>query len=177
MLPCASWIVTTGCCANAVAATELAEGCVVTTSFVAVPAAIVKAELVAEVNPLLAAVNVYVFARLTWQPAKVATPAVAFTGLVVQVSVAPAGVVSVSVMGAVDPVTVLPFASWIVTCGCVPSGVAGPAFVGCAVNATLVAVPGTSVTVAGLLTLVSALPPRLAEKVAVPEIVPFTVAV
>ena len=117
------------------------------------------------------------FARLTWQPAKVATPAVAFNEFVVHVSVALPGVVNARVIGAVDPVTVLPFASWIVTCGCVPRAVAGPAFVGCAVNATFVAVPGTNVTVVGLLALVSALPPRLAEKVAVPDTVPFTVAV
>ena len=49
---------TTGCCANAVPAAVLADGCVVSAILVAVPAAIVKAELVAEVSPVLAAVNV-----------------------------------------------------------------------------------------------------------------------
>ena len=54
------------------------------------------------------------------QPAKVATPALAFVGFAVQVRVAPAGVVMFRVMERELLVLVLPPASWTVTTGWVP---------------------------------------------------------
>ena len=51
------------------------------------------------------------------QPAKLVTPATADFGFVVQVNVAPAGVVMVRLTEAVLLVTVLPPASWIATTG------------------------------------------------------------
>lgn len=51
------------------------------------------------------------------QPANVATPLVAASGLAVQASVAPAGVVIARATGAVEPVTVFPPASRTVTSG------------------------------------------------------------
>jgi hypothetical protein len=62
-------------------------GCVVKTNFVAVPVTL-KEVLVAAVRAPLVAFNVSPFPlALIWQPANVATPEAAVTGLVVQVSV------------------------------------------------------------------------------------------
>ena len=111
VFPCASWIVTTGCCANAVPAAVLADGCVVTATLVAVPAVIVKAGLVvAEVRPALVAVRTLLLpVKSMERPLNVATPATAFT-VAVPLSV-PVPVVSASVTAAVELVTVLPCAS------------------------------------------------------------------
>lgn len=77
----------------------------------------VRLLLVAAVSPVAVAVNVYVPVLLILQPAKLSTPATAAFGFVVQVRVAPAGVVIVRVIDAVLVVTVLPPASWTVTAG------------------------------------------------------------
>ena len=74
-------------------------------------------------------------------PAKVATPETALKGLVVQVSVAPAGVVIVRVTEALLEVTVLLPASWTVTTGWVAKLVLLVAPEGLVVKASLVAVP------------------------------------
>src|SRR3954469_21085299 len=92
VLPAASWTVTTGCVPNAtVLAAPL--GWVVNTTLAAGPGVMVKEVLTAGVNVPSVAVSVYVPALSTLQPAKVATPATAVTGLAVQTSVAPAAVV------------------------------------------------------------------------------------
>src|SRR5450631_125755 len=75
------------------------------------------------------------------QPANVATPEAAVTGLVVQVRVAPAAVVMVKVTGAELVVTVLAPASWTVTTGWVAKAVVLTAPDGLVVNASLVAGP------------------------------------
>ena len=75
------------------------------------------------------------------QPAKLATPATAAMGFVVQVNVAPAGVVMVRLTEAVLLVTVLPPASWIATTGWVTKTVPPVAPDGLVAKASLVAVP------------------------------------
>ena len=102
---------TTGCCANAVPAAVLADGCVVSAILVAVPAVMVKAGLVvAEVSvPLVAVRTLFVPARSTLRPLKVATPLTAAT-VAVPLRV-PVPVVSASVTLALDVVTVFPCAS------------------------------------------------------------------
>jgi hypothetical protein len=82
---------------------------------------------------------------LILQPAKVATPATAFIGFVVQVRVAPAGVVMVRVTEAVLLVAVLPAASWTVTTGFVPKGVPALEPEGFVVKASLLADPALMV--------------------------------
>ena len=75
-------------------------------------------------------------------PANVATPDVAASGLVVQVSVPPPGLVPIaSVMLALLVVTVLPPASWTLTTGWVPKLVPPVPPPGWVVNATFVAAP------------------------------------
>src|SRR5450631_579564 len=75
------------------------------------------------------------------QPAKVASPATAVLGFVVQARVAPAGVVMTRVTGAVLVVTVLPPASWTATTGWVPKAVPPVEPEGLVVTASLVAGP------------------------------------
>src|SRR5262245_62149003 len=79
VLPPASCTVTTGCVVNAEPPTA-PEGSVVNASRDAAPIAFVNDELTADVNEPSAAVNVYVFATSTRQPANVATPATAAFG-------------------------------------------------------------------------------------------------
>ena len=75
------------------------------------------------------------------QPAKLVTPATADFGFVVQVNVAPAGVVMVRLTEAVLLVTVLPPASWIATTGWVAKTVPPVAPDGLVAKASLVAAP------------------------------------
>jgi hypothetical protein len=98
----------------------------------------------------------------TLQPAKVATPANALTGLVAQVRVAPAGVVMLRVIEAALLVTVFPPASWTVTTGCVPKAVPPVEPEGLLVKASWVADPALTVKLA-LTALVS--PPEAAVSV------------
>jgi hypothetical protein len=79
-------------------------------SLAAGPAPTVNDVVVADVSPLDVALSVYVPALPIEQPANVATPATADRGLVVQVRVAPAGVVIARLTEAVEPV-VKPVAS------------------------------------------------------------------
>ena len=75
------------------------------------------------------------------QPENTATPATAAFGLLVQVSVAPAGVVIARVIALAAPVTVLPAASWTVTNGWLPQAVPPVPPPGCVVKASLDPVP------------------------------------
>jgi hypothetical protein len=75
------------------------------------------------------------------QPAKVATPAMAFVGFAVQARVAPAGVVMVKVIDAVLVVTALPPASWTVTTGWAAKATPPVELDGLVVNASLAAEP------------------------------------
>ena len=79
------------------------------------------------------------------QPAKVATPIAACTGLAVQASV-PAPEATAKVTLAFESVTVLPFTSWIVTTGWVVKATPSTAPAGWVVTAILVAAPGVRVT-------------------------------
>jgi hypothetical protein len=96
------------------------------------------------------------------QPAKVATPEEAALGFVVQVRVAPAGVVMLRVTEAVLEVTVLPTASWTVTTGWVPKAVPPVELDGLVVKTSFVADPALMVKL-GLTVLVRA--PAVAVKV------------
>jgi len=93
---------------------------------------------------------------LMLQPANVATPELALVGFVVQVSVAPAGVVMVRVTGAVLVVTVLAPASWTVTTGWVPKTLPAAEFEGLVAKASVVADPAVMVMLV-LVALVSPL--------------------
>src|SRR5450631_4092193 len=75
------------------------------------------------------------------QPAKVTTPATAFVGFVVQVRVAPAGVVMLRVTEALLVVTVLPPASWTATTGWGPKALPPVEPEGLVVKASLLAEP------------------------------------
>ena len=77
----------------------------------------VKPGLTAAVSVPDVAVRVYVAARLVRQLENVASPNLVPSGLLAQVSVAPAGVVNLSVTEAVLS-TLLPLASWMATTGC-----------------------------------------------------------
>ena len=81
------------------------------------------------------------------QPAKVAIPETALTGSALQVRVAPAAVVMVSVTGLV-PVVVLPAASWTAMTGWAANAVPLMEFEGLVVKASLVAGPGVMVKLA-----------------------------
>ncbi len=121
VLPLLSCTVTTGWLVKEMPPVELL-GWVLNTSFVAVPAVIEKALLVAAVTVPSAAVSVYPLPDLsTAQPAKLASPELASLGFVVQVSVAPLGPLPESVRVTKLPyvVTVLPPASCAATTGCV----------------------------------------------------------
>src|SRR5664280_1841215 len=75
------------------------------------------------------------------QPANVSTPATAGCGLVVQVRIAPPGVVIARVIEVVAVVTVLPPASWTVTVGWVAQTVPPVPPPGCALKTSLLAAP------------------------------------
>ena len=77
----------------------------------------------------------------TLQPANVATPATAAFGFVVQVSVAPPGVVSARVTELVSDVTVLPPASCTATTGWVARAEPPVPVPGCVVNVSWAAAP------------------------------------
>src|SRR3954447_11891180 len=79
------------------------------------------------------------------QPANVATPAIAVTGLGVHASTAPAGVVIANVTSLVSLVTVLPASSWTVTTGWVANATVLAAPLGWVVKTTLAAGPGVIV--------------------------------
>src|ERR1035437_2765113 len=85
------------------------------------------------------------------QPANVSTPATAAFGLVVQVRLAPPGVVIARVIEVVAVVTVLPTASWTVTVGWMVQAVPPVPPPGCVVKASLLGVPTVMLTVAGKL--------------------------
>ena len=139
---------------------------------------IVNADVVADVNPAVAAVSTKLtpVPTLTLSPTNVATPATALT--VAVPARVPVPVVSVSAIAAVEPVTVFPNSSCTVTIGCcgkiVPVAVLAE---GCVVKASFVAAPAVNATVTGLLAWVSAAASKLAVNVAVPDAVPDTVAV
>ena len=117
-------------------------------------------------------------------PAKVATPLLAVTALLVQVSVAAPGVVMVSAMLALLDVTVLPWASCTVTTGCVLQWLPAVAPLGCVVKASLVAVPMVPVAVKvtadvcdAVVVAVSRLAPAVAPSVQLPTVaMPFASA-
>ena len=144
VFPAASWTVTTGWVPKSAPPVEL-EGFVVKTSLLAGPTVIVRLVLTALVSPLAAAVSVYVPGLSILQPAKVATPETAALGFAVQVRVAPAGVVMVSVTEALLEVTVLPRPSWMATAGCVPKAIPPVELEGFVVKPSLVAVPAVMV--------------------------------
>jgi len=100
-----------------------------------------SAELVAGVNELSVAVNVYVPARSIEQPVKVATPETAAFGLVVHDNVAPAGVVMLSVTALVSVVTTFPPASSTDTWGWVANGSPPVDELGWVVNCSCAALP------------------------------------
>ena len=89
-------------------------------------------------------------------PAKVATPATALSGFVVQLRVAPPAEVMLRVTGVLLEVTVLPPASWTVTTGCVPKSVPPVELEGFVVKMSLLAGPTVMVRLA-LIPLVSPL--------------------
>jgi hypothetical protein len=115
----------------------------VNANFDAAPAVMVKlGELTAEVNPVAAAVNVYVPAKSILQPTNVATPETAVNGFaLVQLKTELPGTVIVNVTGLELVVTVLPPASCTFTTGCVAKATLLAASLGCVVNATFVAEP------------------------------------
>jgi hypothetical protein len=80
------------------------------------------------------------------QPAKVATPAMAFVGFAVQARVAPAGVVMVKVIDAVLVFTVLAPASWTVTTGWAAKATPPVELDGPVVKANVLAAPAVMVT-------------------------------
>jgi len=88
------------------------EGAVEKASFDADPKVILNAELVALARPVEAALSVYEFPDLLMlKPEKLACPETAFT-VRVPASVPPPGFVPMAIVtGALDEVTVLPFAS------------------------------------------------------------------
>src|SRR3954452_8397122 len=86
-------------------------------------------------------------ARLMLQPANVASPPVAVTGLAVHTMVAPAGVVIANVTELVSLVTLLPAASRTLTAGCTAKATVLAAPTGWVANASLVAGPGVMTNV------------------------------
>lgn len=118
-LPDASSTFTTGCCAHTAPACP-PPGDVVNTNCDAVPKVIEKVVLVPEIDgPDADALNWYVVpARpVILQPAKVATPAVAFTGFDVHASPVEPGPALIANVTAVAEFTVLPNVSLTVTTG------------------------------------------------------------
>src|SRR5690242_6744818 len=130
------------------AASELV-GWLVNVSLVAAPAMIVKPLLVAPVRPVAAAARVYpVPLLLMLMVENEATPATALADTVPPSVPPPALVPKSSVTEPVKPVAVLPFASRAVTA--IAGAIVAPAvaLVGCPVNTSCVAAPGTMLNVA-----------------------------
>src|SRR5579884_672971 len=144
-LPPRSSTATFGWVPKAVPPVELL-GCWVKASFAGGPTLMVNVALSAGVRVPSAACSWYgtADALSTLQPAKAATPDVAATGLVVQLSAAPAapvaGVIDSSTL-LVSVVTTLPPASSTTTFGWVPNAVPPVESLGCWVNTSLVAAP------------------------------------
>ena len=112
VFPWASCTRSTGCAESADPAVAVLEGAVEKASFVADPAEILKAELVAEVNVPEVAVRVYPVPDLSMlRPVKLAWPEAAFIVAVPESVPAPGFVPIARVMLAVEVVTVFPFAS------------------------------------------------------------------
>jgi hypothetical protein len=106
----------------------------------------VKLELTADVNPLDVAVSVYVPALAIAHPENGAVPLAAATGLLAQLSVAPAGVVILRVIGAVLE-AVLPKVSKTVTTGWVANATELTVLDGDAAKERRVGVPAVMVKV------------------------------
>jgi hypothetical protein len=140
VLPPASWTATTGCVAKATPPVD-PEGFVVNPSLLAGPTVIVRLTLTSLVSPPAVAVSVYVPAVVILQPAKVATPATALLGFVVQVRAAPPVGGVIAKVTALVPVVVLPPESWIATRGWVPKAMPPVEPEGSVMKATWVAVP------------------------------------
>ena len=99
------------------------------------------------VRPVEAKVSVYSPTKpLNLRPAKVATLVLAFTE-VVPLSTAPLPVDELTVTVALELVRVLPSMSWMVTAGCVVNAVRFVNPAAEVVRASLLAAPGSSVTV------------------------------
>ena len=144
VLPLASWTVSTGWAARATALATVVLGWVVTASFDATPAVRAKLDVVALVRPVDDAVRVkFPTVPVSLQPAKVAMPAVAATGLVVQAKV-PVPLATAKVTAALDPVAVLPLVSWTVTIGWVVNAAPLTAPDGWVVTISLVAAPAVT---------------------------------
>src|SRR3989442_1039876 len=109
-LPLASWSWTTGCCANATPLCAVAEGGVVSVSWVAAPAVTVTAGICVSAVPLAVAEIVFPSAFVELK-VPVATP-LAFVGPVGWVRLLP---VPVAASTTVAPLTGLPFPSFAVT--------------------------------------------------------------
>ena len=143
VLPLASWTVTTGWVVKATPLTAPA-GWVVTANLAADPTVRVKLDVVALVTPAAEAVRVKLpTVPVSLQPAKVAMPEDAVCGLVVQARV-PVPLATARVTGALEPVTVLPLASWTVTTGWVVKAVPLTAPAGWVVTANWDAAPAVS---------------------------------
>ena len=141
VLPPMSWTVTTGWEANATPLVAVALGWVVMANWAAAPTVRAKLAVVALVRPADEVVRVKLpNVPVSLQPAKVAMPPVAVCGLVAQARV-PVPVATARVTGALEPVTVLPLASWMVTTGCVVKATALMAPAGWVVTANLLAAP------------------------------------
>ena len=161
VFPDASCTDTTGWVGSAVPAVP-ALGCVVKASLLAAPAVIANEALVPAVSPVDVAVNVYVVALSTLQPANVATPDTAATEVDVHARFAPPEVVSARPTVFVAVVTVLPPASWTVTDGWVPHAVWLTPPPGWVVKASWLAAPTETVKVE-----LAAVPRPVAEAVSV----------
>src|SRR5437867_2019 len=150
-LPWASWTAT--CMAGEFAAPAAALlGCTVKTSFAAAPTPMLNALLVAPVRPVAVAVSVHP-RRSTYllRFAKVATPLAAAT-VVVPARVPLAGLVPIaSVMLVVAVVTVLPWASWSVTCTAGVIAAPAAALLGCTVKTSFAAGPTLTLMLNALL--------------------------
>ena len=137
--------VTTGWVVKATPLTAPA-GWVMTSSLAAAPVARVNISVVELVRSAADAVSVYSpLVPVIVQPAKVATPEAAFTGLSVQASV-PSPDATAKVTGTFESETVLPLASRTVTTGWVEKAAPLTAPLGWVVVASLVAAPGSKVT-------------------------------
>ena len=124
------------------------DGCVANASFAALPTVTLNVLLVAEVNPLLAAVNENPLPAnaATLNPVNVATPLVA---VAVAFASVPVPVASVNPTDALDVATVFPPLSSTVTTTTGENAAPEPTVDGCVVNASFAA--GPTVTLNGLL--------------------------
>ena len=165
VLPCASWMVTTGVPIELPAVPPT--GWVENTRFVAAPAVILKDEEVAPVSDPEVAESVYPVPALSIEsPEKVATPLTAFTVAVPLKVPDPAFVPMARVTELLAEVTVFPCASWMVTTG-VPIELPAVPPVGWVENTRFVAAPAEMVT---LPVLETSLPLIFAPRVTAPEV-------